>query len=171
AYFERAVDIISDITFHSVFTEHEIEEERGVILEEMAMYNDDPDDSLRDEFENVIFGRHALRMNILGREETVRSFRKRDLVSFISHHINTHKIVFSCVANVTRDRLEMRVLKYLEIIPTRVANGNWRRFTTSKARQLSMKRPVNQARCAIGRDSFPIRNNNRLPFYILTTHV
>lgn len=171
AYFERAIDVISDIAFHSVFPEHEIEKERGVILEEMAMYNDDPDDSLQDEFENVIFGRHALGMNILGREETVRSFRRRDFVSFISQHINTHKIVFSCVGNITRERLEKLTRKYLESIPPKVANGNRRRFTSYKARELSMKRPVKQARCAIGRDAFSIRNNNRIPFYILTTLV
>lgn len=171
AYFERAIDVISDITFHSVFPEHEIEKERGVILEEMAMYRDDPDDSLQDEFENVIFGRHALGMNILGREETVRSFRKRDFTSFIAQHINTHKIVFSCVGNVTPEHLQALARKYLEVVPPRLSNGRRRRFSSYKPRELIMKRPVKQARCAIGRDAFPIRNNNRIPFFILTNLV
>lgn len=171
AYFERAVDIISDITFHSVFPEHEIEKERGVILEEMAMYRDDPDDSLQDEFETVIFGRHSLGMNILGREETVRAFRKRDFTSFIAQHINTRKIVFSCVGNVTPQRMERLARKYLETIPTKTGKVNRRKFSAYKAHELSMKRPVKQARCAIGRDAFPIGDSNRIPFYVLTSLV
>ena len=171
AYFERAIDIITDITFHSVFPEHEIEKERGVILEEMAMYRDDPDDSLQDEFEYIVFDRHALGMNILGRAETVGSFRKRDFVRFIAQHINTHRIVFSCVGNISEERLIRLARKYLEGIPTKEAKVKRTRFSSYKPRELSMKRPVKQARCAIGRDAFPIHNKNRIPFFILTSLV
>ena len=73
-YFERAVDVLSDIAFHSVFPDYQIEKERGVILEEMAMYHDSPDDSLQDEFESIVYKDHPMGMNILGRPETVRSF-------------------------------------------------------------------------------------------------
>ena len=50
-YFEKAVDLLTDITFDSVFPENQIERERNVILEEMAMYLDDPEDSLHDVWE------------------------------------------------------------------------------------------------------------------------
>lgn len=168
AFFERAVDIISDITFHSIFPPHEIEKERGVILEEMAMYRDDPDDSLQDEFEGMIFHRHALGMNILGREETVRAFRKRDFTSFITQHINTHKIVFSCVGNVSRDRLERLARKYLEAIPPRIGKTNRKGFMSYRPREFGMSRPVKQARCAIGREVFALHHPMRIPFFVLT---
>src|SRR6188508_1778328 len=77
-YFERAVDVLTDITFQSTFPVKELEKERGVILEEMAMYDDSPDDSIQDELEAVIFSNHPMGMNILGNETTVRTFRKRD---------------------------------------------------------------------------------------------
>ena len=60
-YFERAVDVLSDITFDSVFPDYQIEKERGVILEEMAMYQDSPDDSLQDEFESLVYKGHPMR--------------------------------------------------------------------------------------------------------------
>ena len=81
-YVERAVDVLTDITFQSTFPKEEIEKERSVILEEMSMYYDNPDDSLQDELEAVIFRNHPMGMNILGNEETVRAFRKKDFVSF-----------------------------------------------------------------------------------------
>lgn len=167
-YFERALDIISDITFHSVFPEHEIEKERGVILEEMSMYRDDPDDSLQDEFEHVVFDTHSLGMNILGNAETVSRFRRRDFTTFISNHINTHRIVFSCVGNVSSDRIKKLVARYLEVIPSREAVASRLRFTSYRPHEVLMKRQVKQARCAIGRDAFPIRHKNRIPFFVLT---
>ncbi|HNC12930.1 MAG TPA: pitrilysin family protein, partial [Cyclobacteriaceae bacterium] len=57
-YTERAIDILADITFHSVFPQAQIDKERGVILEEMAMYLDTPDDSLQDEFDSLMFENH-----------------------------------------------------------------------------------------------------------------
>ncbi|MFO7259495.1 MAG: pitrilysin family protein [Bacteroidota bacterium] len=168
AFFERAIDVISDITFNSVFPAHEIEKERGVILEEMAMYRDDPDDTLQDEFEGLIFHRHSLGMNILGREETVLSFRRRDFTSFISQHINTHKIVFSCVGNVSRDRLERLARKYLEGVPRRAGKTNRKSFMSYRPRESGLRRPVKQARCAIGREVFSLHHPKRIPFYVLT---
>lgn len=59
-YFDRAVDVLTDIAFYSTFPEKEIEKERSVILEEMSMYLDDPEDTLQDEFENLLFGDHHI---------------------------------------------------------------------------------------------------------------
>jgi len=166
-YVERAIDLLCDITFHSVFPEHEIEKERSVILEEMSMYHDDPDDSLQDEFEEAVFKNHAMGMNILGREETVSNFQRKDFRSFISQHINTHRIVFSCVGNITLSRMEELSKKYLEVIPERKAKIKRKKFSTYKPNEVSLKRPVKQARCAIGRDAFPIHHKDRIPFAVL----
>ena len=59
-HFEKAFELLTDITFNSVFPGKEIEKERGVILEEMAMYLDTPEDAVIDEFDNVVFGSHSL---------------------------------------------------------------------------------------------------------------
>src|SRR5688500_18310262 len=113
-YFEKAVDILSDITFFSVFPENQIEKERGVILEEMAMYFDSPDESLQDEFEAIVYKDHPLGMNILGKPETVKSFRKKDFLTFFKNNLSTEKIVFSCVGNISVDEVERLARKYFE---------------------------------------------------------
>lgn len=59
-HFERAFELLTDLTFNSVFPEKEIEKERGVILEEMAMYQDAPEDAIIDDFDDVVFGGHSL---------------------------------------------------------------------------------------------------------------
>ena len=166
-YFERAVDVLSDITFNSTFPEKELEKERGVILEEMSMYKDSPDDSLQDEFEAVVYRKHPMGMNILGREETIRSFRRKDFVTFFKNHMNTSRIVFSCVGNVRLDEVQRLAKKYLEGFHSTSLNGKRKRFSNYEAREEILRRSVKQAKCAIGRDAYSIRHEDRVPLYML----
>ncbi|MEO5601119.1 MAG: pitrilysin family protein [Cyclobacteriaceae bacterium] len=166
-YFERAVDVLSDITFHSIFPDYQIEKERGVILEEMAMYNDSPDDSLQDEFESIVYKDHPMGMNILGKPETVNSFTKRDFLSFFKNHLGTDKIAFSCVGNISMDVVERIAKKYLEALVTKSAKAKRKKFKVYKPREQILKRTVKQAKCALGRDAYPIINDDRIPLFLL----
>ncbi|MFD0999266.1 M16 family metallopeptidase [Ohtaekwangia kribbensis] len=166
-YFERAVDLLSDITFHSVFPEKELEKERGVILEEMAMYLDSPDESLQDEFESVVYKNHPMGMNILGRAETINAFQKKDFVSFFKGHINTKKVVFSCVGDIALDEVERLAKKYLENFKTHQLNGRRKKFSSYKPAYQVLERTVKQAKCAIGGEAYPVHNGNRVPLYLL----
>jgi predicted Zn-dependent peptidase len=166
-YFERSVDVLSDIAFHSIFPEDQIEKEKGVILEEMAMYYDDPDDSLQDEFEAVIYKNHPMGMNILGKQETVSSFRKKNFKSFYNEHLDTNRIVFSCVGNISLDEVELMAKRYLEKIPAVKSTAKRKKFTLYKPGEVILKRPVKQSKCAIGRVSYERKNENRIPFYML----
>lgn len=166
-YFERAVDLLSDITFYSIFPEKELEKERGVILEEMAMYYDSPDEALQDEFEAVVYKNHPMGMNILGSIETVKSFRKKDFVSFFKNHIDTRRIVFSCVGNISLDVVERLARKYMDGFHAQHANGKRKKFNTYKPREEILRRTVKQAKCAIGSDAYSIRHENRVPLYLL----
>jgi predicted Zn-dependent peptidase len=165
-YAERAMDVLSDITFNSIFPEAQIEKERGVILEEMAMYLDNPDDSLQDEFEAVMYKNHPMGMNILGKPETVKSFKRKDFLSFFKDHLDTRRIVFSCVGNLPVGQLEKLAKKYFEVgKATRKVNR--KKSNVYKAREQELYRPVKQAKCAIGRDAYPMLHDNRIPFFML----
>lgn len=165
-YTERAIDILSDITFHSVFPQAQIEKERGVILEEMAMYVDMPDDSLQDEFDALVFKNHPMGMNILGTRETVSSFMRKDFVNFYLDHIDTSRIVFSCVGNLAVDKIEKLVNKYLRV-PRATRKGKRKRAGKYVPREKEITRQVKQGRCAMGREAYPIDHENRIPFYML----
>ena len=166
-YFERAVDVLTDITFQSTFPEKELEKERGVILEEMAMYFDNPDDALQDELEALIFKGHAIGMNILGNEQTVRSFKKKDFVSFFKKHADSRKIVFSCVGNIPLAQVEKIAKMYLETRPVFKSNVKRKKFSAYKQREAILQRGVKQTRCAFGRDAYPLMNYKRIPFFLL----
>jgi len=167
-YFERAVDVLTDITFKSTFPVKEMEKERGVILEEMSMYFDSPDDSLQDELEGLVFKNHPLGMNILGSAETVKNFRKKDFVSFFSEHADSRKIVFSVIGNVTLGDVERMARKYFERNPMFKSNARRKKFQVYEQEEKILQREVKQSRCGIGRDAYPLLHENRIPFYVMS---
>src|SRR5690606_12578704 len=118
-HFNKAAELLCDITFNSIFPPKQIEKERQVILEEMAMYRDSPDDSLQDEFDEHIFRNHALGRNILGTEETVSSFRQEDFLGFISDRLDTSRFVFSVVSNISFRKVLKQVEQFLLDIPSK----------------------------------------------------
>lgn len=167
-YIERAIELLTDITFESVFPSGQIERERNVILEEMSMYYDDPEGSLQDEFDKVIFAGHPLGMNILGTAKTVGSFRRADFRAFVKGHIDTGKIVFSCVGNVTQEEVVRLAEKYMGHVPSITSRRRRKKFTGYRPRVVTLRRAIKQARCAIGRTSYSITDPRRGTFFLLT---
>jgi predicted Zn-dependent peptidase len=166
-YFERAVDLLSDITFNSTLPEKELEKERGVILEEMAMYLDSPDDSLQDEFENLVFGKHPMGMNILGKKETVSAFKRKDFRHFFDQNLTTQQIVFSCTGNISLAEVERMAKRYLEKRSLSKASKKRKTVGAYKPGQRALTRPVKQAKCALGRNAYPMGHEDRVPLYLL----
>jgi len=116
-HFEMAVELLTDIAFYSIFPEKQVEKERIVILDEMAMYLDNPDDAIQDDFDQVVFGDHPLGHNILGTTETLNSIRRNDFLTFISESRSNEKIVFS-VAGPKPFKDTLRISnKYINKIP------------------------------------------------------
>ncbi len=167
AHFEKATELLADITFHSVFPEKQIERERGVILEEMAMYYDSPEDAIQDDFDELVFPNHALGGNILGTTETVESFAREDLQRFISDNYDTSRIVFSSVSNLPFKQVVKIVEKYLRDVPAQHINRKRKQPTDYAPKQTRVERPITQAQCAIGRPAYGLTDPRRLPFFML----
>jgi predicted Zn-dependent peptidase len=167
-YFARALELLADITFDSVFPASQISRERKVILEEMSMYYDDPDDSLQDEFDAVIFSGHSLGMNILGTKKTVKKFQRQDFRRFIKAHMDTNRIVFSCVGNLPMPDVLRLAEKHLGRIPKMRSKSERKKFVGYKPKEIILKRNVKQARVAIGRPAYHLAHEKRSGFFMLT---
>ena len=166
-HFEKSVDLLSDITFNSIFPENQIEKEKQVILEEMAMYQDNPEDAIQDEFDELIFAKHQLGNNILGTSSSVKSFQKSDFERFINENIDTSKIIFSSVGNVNFKKVTRIAQKYLGDLPARHCTKT-RIAANGYTPQIKSSRKDNaQAQCAIGTRSFTIYEEKRIPFFLL----
>lgn len=166
-HYAKAAELLFDITFNSTFPEKQIEKERQVILEEMAMYRDAPDDSIQDELDELVFENHALGRNILGTEETVGRFTQQDFFDFISSRMDTSQIVFSVVGNISFEKALKVIEGPLSQIPSKrtlyVRSG----FHAYKPRHKTVERDVTQSLCAIGRPAYSQHDKNRFKLYLL----
>lgn len=167
-HYEMAVELLADIAFHPTFPEKEIEKERGVILEEMAMYNDLPEDAICDEFENVIFKNHPLGLNILGSTQSVKSISKKDFQDFIVTHLDTSRIVFSSVGNIAAEKVNLLAQKYFSDIPKKSSSFNRKKFQGYAPQHKEIPKPFTQSHSVMGRDAYSIFHKNRLQLFMLT---
>jgi predicted Zn-dependent peptidase len=166
-YFDNAFELLADITFDSIFPEKQIERERNVILEEMAMYFDTPEDAIQDEFDNVLFPNHPLGHNILGTESSVKSFNRENFKKFIHQNLNTSRIIVSCVGNLPWAKVRKVAEKYLKKVPTSEAVRKRKPFVGYSPRSMSIERHISQVQAAIGRDAYSLKDPKRLPFFLL----
>ena len=166
-HFNKAAELLCDITFNSIFPPKQIEKERQVILEEMAMYRDSPDDSLQDEFDENIFHDHALGRNILGTEETVSRFTQDDFLAFISGRLDTSRIVFSVVGNISFRKVLKQVEQFLLDIPAKRSGYARSKFSEYVPTNKVVYKEISQAHCAIGKPALSLYDDNRFKLYLL----
>jgi predicted Zn-dependent peptidase len=168
-HYERALELLADITFFPTFPPHQIERERGVILEEMSMYLDSPEDNLQDEFDALVFKGHSLGYNILGTQNSVKSFSQKDFQEFIDENISTEEIIFSSVSPHSFTKLKKIVEKYLKDIPKKERKRQGIIFdkTNYQPIQIQKHHHASQAHCAVGGLAYSLENSKRLPFFVL----
>src|SRR5690606_32801746 len=98
-YLERALDLFEDVLFHSTFPVHELEKEKSVILDEIASYADSPEESIMDDFEDMLFQGSGLGHNILGLEDDLKNISRTDVLHFIQQTYHTDEIVVAISGN------------------------------------------------------------------------
>ena len=101
----RAVDLLSDIVFHSVYPQAEIDKEVEVICDEIESYNDSPAELIYDEFENILFKNSSLGHNILGTAEQVRSFTTEDALRFTRKLYRPDNAIFFAYGDIDFKKL------------------------------------------------------------------
>jgi predicted Zn-dependent peptidase len=106
--FDLAFDILADIVWRPAFREHEIESERQVILEEIGMRDDTPDDLVHELFEQAMFPSHPLGREVLGREATITAMTREQIAAYHSAHYHPSNIVFAAAGNLTHDEVLAR---------------------------------------------------------------
>jgi len=111
-YLERALELLSDIAFNSIFPEKELLKEKDVIADEISSYLDSPAEQIFDDFEEYFFAKHPLSKNILGTVKTLDNIKRKDVVAFIKKHYTPQNMVLSTYGNIKNIDLEKLTTKY-----------------------------------------------------------
>ncbi len=166
-FFERATELLTDITFNSIFPEKEVVKEQQVISEEIDMYRDSPEEAIFEDFDEMIFPDHMLGHPILGTKDSIRGFTQERLIQHIQSVLTQGNVVFSVVGNVTEKRVLKVIDKYLRYLQLPV--GSLVR-TTPNGQQIMAKQvsiPQEQAHEIIGGRAYPMRKDLYAPFLLM----
>ena len=153
-HLERTIDLFVDILFHSTFPEEEQEKERGVILDEIASYLDQPEEAIQDDFESLLFKNHPFGNNILGTPETVAKLSSDDIKQFITANYNTSEMVFAVFGDYDFKKVAKLSEKYFGTVP---ANSNKKQRSIPGKNTLShnvFTKSISQTHCIIGNQAY-----------------
>ena len=109
---ERSFEILSDMFLNSVYKKEELEKEKGVVIEEINMCNDTPEEVCLDCLSEAYFGDEGLGRAILGPIKNIKSFTKNDIDEFRRDYYNADNIVISFAGNIDENKAITLVEKY-----------------------------------------------------------
>ncbi|RCH54901.1 insulinase family protein [Mucilaginibacter hurinus] len=160
-HLERAIDLFEDILFHSTFPDDEMDKERGVILDEIASYLDQPEEAIQDDFEELLFKDHPLGNNILGTPASVAALNTHDIKEFIKANYATSEMVFAVFGNYDFKRIIKLAEKYFGGVPANYAKKHRNIPQQNTGTYLSLAKPISQTHCIIGSQAYSSSHQNK----------
>ncbi|WP_353196177.1 pitrilysin family protein [Parapedobacter defluvii] len=166
-YLGRTLDLFEDLFFHSVFPEHELEKEKGVIMDEMASYLDSPEDSILDDFEDQLFQGHELGHNILGTEADLTQLTRNDIAEFIRKNYQTHEIIVGITGNYSIRSVTALAARTLGKVCR--ASGRRDRIPPQRSEPLQTRipKPINQTHYMLGGMAYSVHDPNKVGLLLL----
>lgn len=166
--FEKAVELIADIAFNSIFPEKELIKEKEVILDEINSYKDSPADLIFDDFEDLLFNGTPLGRNILGTKKHLKSFNRESILSFMGRTYNTDQMVFSSVGKIRPEKALQIVEKYFGHVPSNPRGYTRMPLLPYQPFQQEVCKGTYQTHYVIGNRGYAFSDPKRIPLLLLT---
>ena len=166
-YYQRSMELISDILINSIFPARELEREKEVIIEEINSYKDNPSELIFDEFEEILFNDHAIARNILGTPELLKTFSKSSILKFMDENYHTDQIVLSSVGKIPMARFIYLAEKYFGGIPEKVRTKKRSDIYNYQPEMRIVQKDTFQAHCIIGNLAPDVFSQKRMQMILL----
>ena len=155
--FKKIFDIVSDIYLNSTFPESEIEKEKGVIVEEINMYEDMPNRHVQDLFSEVLYSDQPAGRNIAGTKENVRKMTRNDFVKYKKSHYVSSSTVIVVAGSISKDEVHKEVSKHFGQIHTGKKVGKKKTVDTQAKPNIIIKhKDTDQTHFVLGVRSFSV---------------
>jgi predicted Zn-dependent peptidase len=166
AHLERAVDVLCDVVWNPAFRADEVDIEREVILEEIGMRDDTPDDLVHEVFSAAMFPSHPLGREVLGSRDSILAMPREDIAAFHAAHYVPTNTVLAAAGNLEHDRL-------VELLDARVVSRDETRpdrgvpeFEAPTASTF-VERDTEQTHIVLGVRAIPIADPDRYALTVL----
>jgi predicted Zn-dependent peptidase len=165
-HFDQAVNVLTDIVFHSQYPQQEIDKEVEVICDEIESYNDSPAELIYDEFENILFEGHPLGHSILGKAEQLRTYTKEDALRFVRHYYRPDNAIFFAYGDIDFKRL-CKMLEAPENPDNPYMLGKTEILKAPTGKTITRSLGTHQAHVMLGTQAYDIHHPLRIPLYLL----
>ena len=166
---DTALDVLTDMVLHSRFPEEETEKEKKVVIEEMKMYRDNPEDFIFEEFHKQLFLPHPLGRPIIGFESTVSGFSRESLFSYMREHYHPMNVIIAVAGNAEHEQVVRLVEKYFQPLENEfVANGDEPMMDYKPSKTL-IRRPIEQTHFMMGRRALSAVDPDRYKLLLANT--
>ncbi|MFA6128081.1 MAG: pitrilysin family protein [Bacteroidales bacterium] len=166
-HYERAIELLADIIFHSTFPANELEKEREVIADEINSYKDNPSDQIFDDFEELIYPSHPIGRNIMGTPETLQTFDEKAIRSFMDRTYDTDQMVICSVGKTPFPRLIKLVEKYFGDVETKIRKAERAPVITYTPTKEIKQLTTFQAHCVMGNIAYHAMEPRRMNLILL----
>lgn len=162
----EAIDILSDMFFNSLFEEDEIKKEISVVIEEIKMYEDSPEDLVHDKMSEIIFKNSSMAYNILGTEENIKTFDKEKILKYMKKHYSPKNTVVSIAGNFDEEN-------FVQLVKDKFENWNNTEnrdeYTNSEYKKdvFGIHKDLEQLHMCIGNRTLGRHDKNHYPLLIL----
>lgn len=165
--FARATDLLSDIVFHSVYPQEEIDKEVEVIVDEIDSYNDSPAELIFDDFEEMLFKGHGLGRNILGKAERLRQYRTADARRFTQRYYIPNNATFFVLGQVDFGRVVRLVERHTEQLEAMPFVKELQSLPPYRANSSCCERDTHQAHVLLGNRGYSMVHEDRTALFLL----
>ena len=166
--YKRAVELIFDICFNSIFPEKEIEKEKSVILDEILSYQDNPSELIFDDFEEQVYHGLPIGRNILGTPGHLAKFDRKSILKFIANNYSTSEMVICSVGDINFTKLVNLCKPYFGSVQAK-SRINMRLAPNSYKPQFkSLEKKTSQVHCMVGNLAYKVSDDRRLGLLLLS---
>lgn len=166
-YAERALELLSDLTFNSTFPQKELDKEKKVIAEEINMYLDTPEENIYDEFQEMVFNGHSLAPNILGTPESLGRLSADDLINFHRRFYHPKNIVLSISSSIPLKKFINWTEKHVSIDKKTFTPIRRPSFKIYAPKEDTKSTEHVQCHAILGNICYPQSSENRFPMLLL----
>ncbi len=169
-HFSKILDVVSDIYLHPVFDEKEIEKEKGVIVEEINMYEDMPNRIVHDVFMEAMYGDQPAGWNIAGTKENVKKMSREDFLEYRRKHYVAKGTIVVVTGNINEKKVIEKIGKVFQEIPTSKKTDKISIVEKQTKPNIKIKhKETDQTHIILGVKTYGAKEKKNYPLYILNT--
>ena len=169
-YLELAIKILADMFYNSVFAVSEIEKEKNVVIEEIRMSEDSPDEFVHDLFLEKMLADHPLSHSILGSIENIQNTKREDLFKFYKDNYTNDNVLLAVAGNFDIERVKDFIALYFSKKQSQLVSlEKFRGQVLKKDNNFHINKKLEQVHFCLGTEGFKRNDKYRWTLYVLNT--